>query len=57
MSIMNHELKNYELEGASNLIKIQTKGISLLEINKIDELYLLGYKIAKKHKSNFACRG
>lgn len=52
MSIMNHELKNYELEGASNLIKIQTKGISLLEINKIDELYLLGYKIAKKQIKN-----
>lgn len=48
LSIMNHELKNYELEGADYLIKIPIRGISLLDTNKIEELYKIGYKIGKK---------
>ncbi len=48
MDILCHELSNYELEGVEYLLKIKTKGISLLDMEKIDELYELGYKIAKK---------
>lgn len=47
INILKHELANYELLGADYLIKIKTKNIGLLDINKIDELYNLGYKITK----------
>ena len=49
MDILCHELSNYELEGADYLLKIKTKDISLLDMEKIDELYELGYKIAKNN--------
>ena len=48
MGIMMHELYNYEIEGIDYLLKIKTKDIWLLEMNKIDELYNLGYKVAKR---------
>lgn len=48
IGILSHELSNYELEGADNLIEIKTKHISLLDTSKIDYLYRLGYKIAKE---------
>lgn len=48
IGILSHELSNYELEGADNLIKIKTKHTSLLDTSKIDYLYRLGYKIANK---------
>lgn len=47
--ILCHELSNYELNGADYLLKIKTKNISLLDMNKIDELYELGYKITKNN--------
>lgn len=43
IDILCHELSNYELEGADYLIKIKTKDIHLLDKNKIDYLYNLGY--------------
>ena len=49
MDILCHELSNYELKGADYLLKIKTKDISLLDMEKIDELYELGYKIAKNN--------
>lgn len=52
MDIMCHELSNYELEGAEYLIRIKTKKIGLLDMTKIDELYELGYKIAKEKLKN-----
>ncbi|MCI8519103.1 MAG: hypothetical protein HFJ51_03200 [Clostridia bacterium] len=48
IGILSHELSNYKLEGADNLIEIKTKHISLLDTNKIDYLYRLGYKIANE---------
>ncbi|MCI8362195.1 MAG: hypothetical protein HFJ41_03540 [Clostridia bacterium] len=47
IDILCHELSTYELEGADNLIKIKTKDIHLLDKNKIDYLYNLGYIEAK----------
>lgn len=47
--IMQHELENYELEGADFILSIPTEEISLLDVSKIDELYWLGYKIAKQN--------
>lgn len=46
--ILSHELLNYEIMGADYLLKIRTKNISLLDMDKIDELFELGYKVAKE---------
>lgn len=51
MGIMMHELYNYEIEGIEYLLKINTKDVWLLEIEKMEELYNLGYKTAKKEMS------
>ena len=49
IEILSHELSNYELLGAGNLIKIKTQKISLLDSSKIDMLYKLGYEAAKEY--------
>ena len=46
--LMCKELSKYEIEGSDYLIKIRSKKVSLLDMNKIDELYQLGYENAKK---------
>jgi len=51
IGILSHELSNYELLGADELIKIKTSHISLLDSSKIDYLYELGYKEGKNSLS------
>lgn len=48
LNIMGHELANYELMGVDEIIKIKTRDIGLLEIEKMEELYIEGYLQAKK---------
>lgn len=48
LSILNDELANYEINGTDYLINIKTKKIGLLDMDKIDYLYELGYTEAKK---------
>jgi len=48
MGIMMHELYNYEVEGIDYLLKIRTKDIGLLEVERTEELYNIGYKTAKR---------
>ena len=48
MSIMMHELYNYEIEGIDYLLKIITKKTWLLDVERTEELYNLGYQTAKK---------
>lgn len=48
MGIMMHELYNYEIQGIDYLLNIKTDDIGLLETDKIEELYNIGYKAAKK---------
>lgn len=48
LEIMEHELSNYELEGADFLLKVDTKDVSLLETSQMEHLYQMGYKTAKK---------
>lgn len=48
LEILEHELSNYELEGADYLLKIRRKDVGLLDIDKLDELYELGYRQTKK---------
>lgn len=50
ISILSHELSNYELAGADHLLKIRTKHMSLLDDSQIDTLYHLGYDKAKEFK-------
>ena len=45
--ILNYELYNYEINGVDCLLKIKTKNISLLDMEKIDELFEIGYKTTK----------
>ena len=52
IDILSYELSNYELIGADYLIKIKTKNIDLLDINKIEYLFELGYKIGKENIKN-----
>ena len=47
LSIMMHELYNYEVEGIDYLLKIKTKDISLLDTKRTQELYEIGYRTAK----------
>ena len=47
LGILSHELLNYEIKGSDYLLKIKTKNISLLDMEKIDELFNIGYKSAK----------
>ena len=47
LAILSHELLNYEIIGSDYSLKIKTKNISLLDMEKIDELFNIGYKTAK----------
>ena len=47
LDILNYELYNYEINGVDCLLKIKTKNISLLDMEKIDELFEIGYKTTK----------
>jgi NTE family protein len=47
LEILSHELLNYEIIGSNYLLKIKTKNISLLDMEKIDELFNIGYETAK----------
>lgn len=51
INLLSYELSNYELEGADYLLKIKTKNIELLDVNKINYLYNIGYKTAKEKMS------
>ena len=48
MGIMMHELYNYEVEGIEFLLKIVTQKTWLLDVERTEELYQLGYQTAKR---------
>lgn len=47
LNILCHELSLYEIYGADYLLEIETEACSLLEFNKIEELYDTGYSQTK----------
>lgn len=51
LDLISYELSQYETVGVDYMLKIKTKEIELLEIDKIDYLYNIGYEIAKKNMS------
>lgn len=54
IDILCHELSTYELYGATNIIKINSSNISLLDCSKINFLYDLGYRSTKKMLKNYS---
>lgn len=49
INLLSNELKNYELDGTDYILEIDSKKIGLLDMDKMDELYNLGYNVAKKN--------
>lgn len=49
IGLLCKELSSYELEGSDYTLKIRTKKIGLLDMEKIDELYKIGYNETKKN--------
>lgn len=52
IGLLSNELANYEWEGTDYLLEIPTEKIGLLDMDKIEELYEIGYEIAKKQINN-----
>lgn len=48
ISLLEHELSNYELDGIDELITITLKKVGLLDKTKINYLHEIGYKTAKR---------
>lgn len=48
LDLICEELADYELEGADYLLKIKLENVSLLDTDKIDEIYKEGYYQAKR---------
>ena len=49
ISLIGRELSNYEMQGEDNIIRIKSGKVGLLDMNKIDELYKLGYEQTKEY--------
>lgn len=47
IGLLCRELSNYELDGSDYTLKITSNKVGLLDMNKIDELYELGYRQTK----------
>lgn len=52
INLLCRELSNYEMMGADYTVKIKTEKVGLLDMDKIEELYDMGYKQIKKEISN-----
>ena len=48
IDILQHDILQHELEGADLVLRIRTKKIGLLDATKTEELYELGYSLAKE---------
>lgn len=53
ISIMCHELSNYELKGMQNRINVELKDVDLLDYKKIDYIYEKGYLETKKYLEEY----
>lgn len=49
INLLCRELSNYEMQGADYVLKIKSDKVGLLDMNKIDELYQLGYEQTKRN--------
>ena len=49
ISLLSRELSNYEMQGVDYNLKLKSEKVGLLDMSKIDELYLLGYDEMKNN--------
>ena len=51
MNILQHDILQHELSGADLdlVLRIRTRRIGLLDATKMEELYELGYRLAKEN--------
>lgn len=49
INLLSNELTSHELSGTDYVLEIDSKKIGLLDMDKIDELYNLGYNLAKEN--------
>ena len=49
IGLLSRELSNYEMQGVDFNLKLKSEKVGLLDMNKIDELYLLGYNEMKNN--------
>ena len=49
ITLLEHELANYELDGIDELITITLKKVGLLDTSKVEYLYETGYQETKKY--------
>lgn len=47
LSYLQNELYRYEINGSDEVLKIQTGDVGLLDSDKVDELYEIGYKAGR----------
>ena len=52
ISLLSRELSNYEMQGADYNLKLKSEKVGLLDMSKIDELYLIGYNEMRKYLEN-----
>lgn len=52
IGLLSRELSNYEMEGADYNLKLKSEKVGLLDMSKIDELYLIGYNEMKNYLEN-----
>lgn len=53
IGLLSRELSNYEMQGADYNLKLKSEKVGLLDMSKIDELYLIGYSEMKKYLKTF----
>ena len=52
IGLLSRELSNYEMQGVDYNLKLRSEKVGLLDMSKIDELYLLGYREMKEYLKN-----
>lgn len=53
ISLLSRELSNYEMQGSDYNLKLKSEKVGLLDMGKIEELYLLGYSEMRKYLKSF----
>ena len=52
IGLLSRELSNYEMQGSDYNLKLKSEKVGLLDMSKIDDLYLIGYNEMKKYLKN-----
>ena len=52
IGLLSRELSNYEMQGSDYNLKLKSEKVGLLDMSKIDDLYLIGYNEMKNYLEN-----